>query len=57
MTKFKEFYDQSELYYVFGKTYALKYENSYIKYEIQQNSFALAIDEVELDNDKNLAYL
>lgn len=57
MTKFKEFYDRSELYRVFGKSYALKDENSYIKYEIQQNSFALAIDEVELDNDKNLAHL
>lgn len=57
MTKFNEFYNQSDLYHVFGRSYALKNENSYIKSKIQQNNFALAIDEKDLDNDKNLVHL
>lgn len=55
MTKFDEFYDKSDLYQVFGRSYELKDKKSSIKSDVKKNSFALAIDELELDEDKNLA--
>ena len=55
MTKFDEFYDKSDLYQVFGRSYELNDKNSSIKSDVKKNSFALAIDELELDEDKNLA--